>query len=607
MIVLLFAFLLSQSGYIELYNEGQRLLEAGKVVEAEGVLEEAAALNPKSVSILHALAKVYRREKRFPEAAAQYRKILEINPKDISARGHLAELYSWMGDYDKSISTYKDALEIDPENNDLMIGMARVLRWSHRYDEAERLYNKVLQKDEENLEALKGLAKTYSMAGDYKRGIEILNEAIRLYPGDAELYKEKGTVLAWQKDYKGAISTLKRAIELSPDYADAYRTIGDVYLWMRSYQESIDSYKRAVEIEPENIENYLLLSRLYKQTGDMQLAEEFVKKALRISPSDSHALTMWRELRGLEGYQILGKTRDIVELTVFLFVLGTVFFTYKKKRRLIKRRHKLYFYFLNFVLPVLVLIILVVFLSDNRLSSLIDTSLIKELTEAVLFISLGASLLAFLWAERRTNDYSKETILAVGAHPDDIELGCSAFLMKAKDNGAKIYGLVLTRGEKGTDRNGKREKEFTEAAIFMELDGFWVMDLPDTELKNSVSRIKDIVEDKIKEVQATLVLTHTDMDLHSDHQAVFEATREAARNISILCYEDVSTPKEFIPNYYIDISGYIEDKLRLISFHKTQKDKTYMDPEVIKGRAAHRGLQANVQYAEAFRIYKLLR
>ncbi|MFQ5586805.1 MAG: PIG-L deacetylase family protein, partial [Thermodesulfobacteriota bacterium] len=97
------------------------------------------------------------------------------------------------------------------------------------------------------------------------------------------------------------------------------------------------------------------------------------------------------------------------------------------------------------------------------------------------------------------------------------------------------------------------------------------------------------------------------LDIHSDHQAVFKATKEAARHCSILCYEDVSTPREFVANYFVDISGYIEDKLKLITFHKTQELKTYMDPEVIKGRAAHRGLQCGVTYAEAFSIYRLLR
>ena len=118
--------------------------------------------------------------------------------------------------------------------------------------------------------------------------------------------------------------------------------------------------------------------------------------------------------------------------------------------------------------------------------------------------------------------------------------------------------------------------------------------------------MKDEMEKMIKEIGATLVLTHSQIDIHTDHQAVFEATKVAARNISVLCYEDVSTPREFVPNYFVDIGSYIDDKMRLVSFHRTQNDKNYMDPEVIRGRAAHKGIQGGVQFAEAYRIYKLL-
>ncbi|MBI5453136.1 MAG: PIG-L family deacetylase [Deltaproteobacteria bacterium] len=237
----------------------------------------------------------------------------------------------------------------------------------------------------------------------------------------------------------------------------------------------------------------------------------------------------------------------------------------------------------------------------------VDANLIEDVTEAILFFTLGSSLMALLWTERRVHDFTNTTILAIGAHPDDIELGCGGFIMKAKDSGAKVYGLTMTRGEKGTDKNGAREGELKKAALFMELDGFSISDFPDTGLKDAVARMKDAIEEKIKETGATLVLTHTQIDIHTDHQAVFEATKVAARNISVLCYEDVSTPREFVPNYFVDIGSYIEDKMKLVSLHRTQNDKNYMDPEVIKGRAAHRGIQGGVQYAEAFRIYKLLK
>jgi LmbE family N-acetylglucosaminyl deacetylase len=86
------------------------------------------------------------------------------------------------------------------------------------------------------------------------------------------------------------------------------------------------------------------------------------------------------------------------------------------------------------------------------------------------------------------------------------------------------------------------------------------------------------------------------------------ATREAARRVpTVLAYEDVSTSQAFVPNYYVDVTGFIEDHLKAVSFHRSQAGKAYMDPEALRGRAAHRGMQVGVPYALAFRTVNLVR
>jgi LmbE family N-acetylglucosaminyl deacetylase len=117
-----------------------------------------------------------------------------------------------------------------------------------------------------------------------------------------------------------------------------------------------------------------------------------------------------------------------------------------------------------------------------------------------------------------------------------------------------------------------------------------------------------VIESKIRELGATMVLTHTDVDVHGDHRAVFAATREAARSVrTVLCYEDVSTTDQFTPNFYVDITHYIDDHLGACALHRTQEHRTYMDPQVIQGRAAHRGLQIGVRFAMAFRTLNMVR
>jgi tetratricopeptide (TPR) repeat protein len=607
MFSLLVGAYLLQATYIDLYNEGHILLAQGRAKEAEVLLHGSASLKPNYTPALKDLAESYVKLKNFPEAIDQYKKVVELDPKDINARVHLAELYSWTGNYDRSVVTYRDALELDPKNRSLLNGLAVVLRWSHRYDEAERLYREVLGFDAENHEALKGLGKTYSMTGDLTRAVEVLQKAIALYPGDPELHKDMGTVLAWQKDFKKAIASLNKAVELFPNYAEGYRTMGDVYSWMRAYQQAEDSYKKAIDIEPESVENHMLLAKLYRKTENRKLAEDSVKAALRIDPADTSALELFRDIRNEGKSSAVKLVSEVFEITAYAIVFMIVLSVSRTKRKILKRKHTAYLCLVSYVMPAVVMVTLVSYIGESYFGGLLNIGFLEDISEAVLFLTFGVSFLTLLWTEHKSKEFSKTVVLAVGAHPDDIELGCGGYIMKAKDSGASVYGLTMSRGEKGSAKNGSREAELRKAAKFMELDNFWVMDFPDTGLKDCVTAMKDAIEEKIKETGATVVLTHTAIDIHSDHRAVFDATKVAARNISVLCYEDVSTPREFVPNYFIDISGYIDDKTRIITFHRTQEDKNYMNPEVIKGRAAHRGIQAGVQYAEAFSIYKLLR
>lgn len=600
------AYLL-QATYLNSYNKGHVLLEQGMPREAEVVLESSISQNPGYVPTLLDLAEAHVKLRHFHEAIEEYRRIIEIKPRDVYARGRLAELYSWVGDYDKSIVTYRDAIDLDPGNNGLKTGLAQVFRWSNRYEEAGKLYGAVIRSDPENREALKGLAKTCSMTGDLPKAVQLLEKAKRLYPDDAELYKDMGTVLAWQKDYKKAIESLKKGVSLSPDYTEAYRTLGDVYSWTRSYKLAIDSYKKVVEIEPNNAENHVLLARAYKSFGERHLAEESVKDALKIEPTNAAALEVLREIRTEPNYPLIKDVSEALELVSFIVAFIVILTISRSRKRTLRRRHRAFFYVVNFIMPSLVMASFVSYIGKDSFAEWLNIGFVEELTEGVLLLTLSLASGMFMWTRRKVKDVDKKVILAIGAHPDDIELGCGGFIMKAKDSGASVYGLTMTRGEKGSGGNGNREEEQKKSTRFMELDGFWMMDFHDAGLNLSVSSMKDVIEEKIRDIGVNMVLTHSAIDIHTDHQAVFEATKAAARNISVLCYEDVSTPKEFVPNYFVDISWYVEDKIKMLTFHRTQKDKLYMDPEVIKGRAAHRGMQGGIQYAEAFSIYKLLR
>jgi LmbE family N-acetylglucosaminyl deacetylase len=234
--------------------------------------------------------------------------------------------------------------------------------------------------------------------------------------------------------------------------------------------------------------------------------------------------------------------------------------------------------------------------------------LYESLINSLLIIVLGLIYSTQIrYVGKAGSNRAGNVILAIGAHPDDIELGCGGYILKAKANGAKVYGLTLTKGERGGDNNHRREKEANRSADFMNLDGYWLMDFPDTQLQDKPVEIKEAIESIIKKISPTTVITHNPHDAHGDHRATFAATKEAARMVpTFLCYESVSTPEDFKPDFYVDITEHLKDMLKAVGLHKTQSEKTYMDPELLKGRAAHRGIQSGVPYASAFKVYRIV-
>lgn len=600
MISIILSLVLAQATYLDRYHDARSLLEQGKIKEAEVALQQSLSLNKDYMPSLRERAEVNVTLKRLPEAIKCYEQIIALSRSDANARGRLAELYSWVGNHDKAIVLYRDALSLDTRNRIFKTGLARVLGWERRYDEAVSLYREVLDQDPRDHDALQGLSQAYAMTGDVAGARKIIDGAVKIYPDDAGLYREAGIILAWQQDYAGAVAMLQKAAALSPDHGGSYAMLGDVYYRMKLYEQSIEAYKKALAIEPDNAGCHVMLAKAYWKKGDDVSAGKHLEAALAINPVYAEADETLRKIGGHSWLPHIDTLGHYIEFITYLFVFFLVFLNYRRSKRILRRKHRIYVIFTNGVLPAVAVITFILYVGGGFLSRryALDGDLIHSIGESVLLLMLGVFFLSFLAVDSKPGRNPGRVILAVGAHPDDIELGCGGFLLKAKDDGAKIFGLILTEGGRGLEGQGDRRHEQVRAARFMDFEDFWVYDFPDTTLTEHYRGIKDAIEAKVQKTGATVILTHTPVDIHSDHKAVFEATKEAARNVAtVFCYEDVSTPKEFVPNYFSDITGYIDDKIRLIAFHRTQGRKFYMDPEGIRGRAAHRGLQCGIQYA----------
>jgi LmbE family N-acetylglucosaminyl deacetylase/tetratricopeptide (TPR) repeat protein len=541
------------------------------------------------------------------QAIQFYQRQLTDQPGNSSALHQLGKLYSWTGKTDLAIVTYQSAIKLDSATV-LKTDLARIYRWSRRFAEAENLYKAVLLTNPKDHEALKGLSITYLGMGDYGNAQSQLHRALALYPADAEMNKDLGVLHARQQQYPEAIAALEKAISLSPDMIDGYISLGDVYYWNGQYQNALDAYKHALILNPNSQETHVMIAKAYRKLPELSLAKEHAQIVLRMNPVNSDAQELLHEINKQQTTLRIEYSDHYLEFIAQAFFVVLIYINYRKNRRILQQRQRMIAKTILVILPLILLFTVSVFALEEELNKWLDIELYESLANSLLIILLGMIYLTQIrYVGKAGNNQSGNVILAIGAHPDDIELGCGGYILKAKANGAKVYGLTLTKGERGGDNNHRREKEANRSADFMNLDGYWLMDFPDTQLLDKPVEIKEAIEDIIKKTSPTTVLTHNPHDSHGDHRATFVATKEAARMVpTFLCYESVSTPEDFKPDFYVDVTAFLKDMLQAIRLHKTQSEKTYMNPELLTGRAAHRGIQCGVPYASAFKVYRIV-
>jgi len=205
-------------------------------------------------------------------------------------------------------------------------------------------------------------------------------------------------------------------------------------------------------------------------------------------------------------------------------------------------------------------------------------------------------------------------ILAIGAHFDDIELGCGGTIARHVKEGDNVIMMVLTNSEyynyDGTPIRTKEvaEKEGKNAAKILGVDKLISIGLATKTLQYGFELI-EIINKVIDDYQIDMIYTHWDKDVHQDHSAIGKATLNAGRHVkNILMYRSnwYHTTFEFRGNYYVDISDFIDIKIKAVKAHENEYKKFgegWIEFFVNENRNA--GQKIGCKYAESFEVVKL--
>jgi LmbE family N-acetylglucosaminyl deacetylase len=228
-----------------------------------------------------------------------------------------------------------------------------------------------------------------------------------------------------------------------------------------------------------------------------------------------------------------------------------------------------------------------------------------DLTVAVAGMSaLGIAM--YLLRIRPAPASTPRRVLAIGAHPDDLELACGGTLAKIVDSGHEVEIVVMCDGRRGGDGKARRG-DAVRGASYIGLTQMRHYDFADANLAAYEQEMVQVIEGALARFSPDIILTHSQHDSHQDHQAVHAATLRAARaHHSILCFESPSATRDFDPSFFVDIEDYMEAKVEAVRMHSDQREKPYMAAERLRGVAIFRGAQARRRVAEAYEPVRML-
>lgn len=193
-------------------------------------------------------------------------------------------------------------------------------------------------------------------------------------------------------------------------------------------------------------------------------------------------------------------------------------------------------------------------------------------------------------------------VLAIGAHPDDLEYGCAGTLIKHVQRGDEVYMMIITDGAAGGESTLRAQEQREAAKIIGARDVFFG-GYPDTEFechRESIMKIEKVV----RQVQPDTVYTHFGEDTHQDHRQIARAVVPAARSVPNLLFFEGLSSQQFLPSVFVDIGAVMHQKLGALEAHASQVKKTNIQAmtiiDIAQSAAHFRGIQGRVTYAEGF-------
>jgi N-acetylglucosamine malate deacetylase 1 len=198
-------------------------------------------------------------------------------------------------------------------------------------------------------------------------------------------------------------------------------------------------------------------------------------------------------------------------------------------------------------------------------------------------------------------------LLFVGAHPDDIELGCGAFIAHVLGS-AELRCVTLSDNRKNPDLQNLMDEHYRSMSVLgVPDDAVVVRDFETRKFPHARQEILEYLIQQKREFRPDIAFVHTQADIHQDHQTVTEEALRAFRGLTVLGFDCLRSSYGFFPHFLVEVTeSDVDRKLRALAEYRTYADRYYFDPNILRATLVRHGVLAERPYAEGFDILRIV-
>jgi tetratricopeptide (TPR) repeat protein len=285
----------TENGYLH-RRLGDALMGAGRDEEAIAAYREALRLRVENLEIHYNLGTLLEKKGNHDEAVVEYKHALKAG-ESAAARRRLAEIYTHRGSLPQAAEQYRILLNASPADQDLLLKLAKIHVAAGNQKEAVANYKEVIRVNADNLEAHRDLAALYKKANQLDESEREYREILRLKKDDMEARNALTSIYVRKKSYPELIALLKENVEMTPEDSNQHYRLGLVYEFQKDYDNAAASYAEAIRYKEDNAKALNAMGRIKMKTGNIQEAKEYLERAKAADPSMKEAALLLNNIR----------------------------------------------------------------------------------------------------------------------------------------------------------------------------------------------------------------------------------------------------------------------------------------------------------------------